>query len=236
MATRSLWKRCRANGERGSIGVVLAVIVAFAVVAGGALWYVQKRADQGGGASTLSPESKAYVRHLDLSDVEMKASESYLRQTVVEIDGKIANKGDRFVDQLVANCAELALIDTSIAPNPTDVFLLALHRQFPQLQLVVVGPQALQSTLAAQLGEGTPFRFVPSPASPERLKTLLLAALRRRERVLTDAEPALAGPGRRGGRARSRRWVWMLALALIAAAAAAAGWFASAYASRHLLP
>jgi hypothetical protein len=52
----------------------------------------------------LTPEAKAYVRNLQLSDVEMKASESYLKQTVVEIDGKIANAGDRPLDLVELYC------------------------------------------------------------------------------------------------------------------------------------
>lgn len=147
---------------------------------------------------------------------------------------------EAFVDQLVANGAEIALIDASIAPNPVDIFLLALRRQFPQLQLVVVGPAALQQQLARQIGDGTDFRFAAKPASVERLKSLLLAALHRRERALADAEAAIGhvDPKRRPSfrRAHRRRPVWMLALGLVAAAAALAGWFVSAYASRHLLP
>ena len=43
----------------------------------------------------LTPEAKAYTRNLQLSDVEMKANENYFQQTVVEIEGKIANTGAR---------------------------------------------------------------------------------------------------------------------------------------------
>ena len=38
---------------------------------------------------------KQYVRNLKLSDVEIKANESYLKQMVVAIEGKIGNTGDR---------------------------------------------------------------------------------------------------------------------------------------------
>jgi hypothetical protein len=39
-----------------------------------------------------------------LSDVELKAAESYLKQTVVEIDGKITNTGDRPLDTVEIYC------------------------------------------------------------------------------------------------------------------------------------
>lgn len=52
----------------------------------------------------LTPEAKQYVRHLQLSDVTMKATESYFKQVVVEIDGKITNAGDRNLAVVDINC------------------------------------------------------------------------------------------------------------------------------------
>jgi flagellar basal body-associated protein FliL len=43
----------------------------------------------------LTAEARAYVRYLKLSDVQMKAHESYLKQSVVEITGNIENAGGR---------------------------------------------------------------------------------------------------------------------------------------------
>ncbi len=43
----------------------------------------------------LTPEAKAYTRNLGLSSIEMKATEAFSGQQVVEITGKIANNGDR---------------------------------------------------------------------------------------------------------------------------------------------
>jgi len=140
---------------------------------------------------------------------------------------------DRFVDQLVANGAEIAVIDAAVAPKPLDVFLLALHRQFPQLQLVVAGHASLQRELTAQLSSGTIFRFADRSACARDLQPLLFAALRQGQ---TLASPANL-PGRRSDAARpQRRWLWALMLALTAVLAGAAGWLASAFAGRHLLP
>ena len=166
-----------------------------------------------------------------------------LTQAVIERIAVITSpSADRFVDQLVANGAEIALIDADIAPNPPDVFVLALHRQFPQLQLIVVGAAALQARFADQVSDGTLLRFAPKPASAERLKALLFEALRRREQAAAELPgPDVAvHPSERRARSqrprRPRRWRWALLLALTAASAAVAGWFASVYASRHLLP
>jgi hypothetical protein len=141
---------------------------------------------------------------------------------------------DGFVDQLVANGSDLAIIDADFAPNPLDVFLLALHRQFPQLQLIVVGPAALQETLAAQIADGTVFRLTVRHASAERLRTLLYAAVRRREALFGGVEAAHALQPKAPQRSRPA-WVWPVLLALTAALAAAAGWLASAWADAHRL-
>lgn len=45
----------------------------------------------------MNPEDKAYVHSLELSDVTMKATDSYVNQTITEIEGKITNKGKRVV-------------------------------------------------------------------------------------------------------------------------------------------
>lgn len=52
----------------------------------------------------LTPEAKAYVGNLKLSDVELKGSQSYFNQVVVEIDGKIANAGDRNLSVVEIYC------------------------------------------------------------------------------------------------------------------------------------
>ena len=53
---------------------------------------------------TLTPEAKSYVRNLKLSEVSMKATESYVKQMVTEIEGKITNAGDRAVKQVQVYC------------------------------------------------------------------------------------------------------------------------------------
>jgi hypothetical protein len=52
----------------------------------------------------LTGDARAYVRNLKLADVEMKAHESYLKQSVVEIVGKIGNQGDRVLQSVTINC------------------------------------------------------------------------------------------------------------------------------------
>jgi hypothetical protein len=52
----------------------------------------------------LTAEARAYVRYLKLSDVQMKAHESYLKQSVVEITGNIENAGDRKMALVEITC------------------------------------------------------------------------------------------------------------------------------------
>jgi len=52
----------------------------------------------------LTAEARAYVRNLKLSDVQMNAHESYLKQSVVEITGNIENAGDRKLALVEITC------------------------------------------------------------------------------------------------------------------------------------
>ena len=75
------------------------------VLGAGAFWWLdyqsRHRVSEG---SPLTPEAKAYVKNLALSEVQMQAAESYLKQAVVEIEGKITNNGDRVVKLVEINC------------------------------------------------------------------------------------------------------------------------------------
>ena len=51
-----------------------------------------------------SAEAKAYVSNLRLSDVNMHATENFMKQQVVEIEGKIANDGPRALKSVDVFC------------------------------------------------------------------------------------------------------------------------------------
>jgi protein TonB len=88
---------------------------------------------------------------------------------------------DRFIDQLVANSAGagIAIIDAASVSATLKGFLAQLHEQFPQLLLMLTGPAHLQAQFEAQLADGTIFRFVHRPASSQRLRLFIDAALRK---------------------------------------------------------
>lgn len=90
--------------EKPGIGVPVYVAGAVAVLGLGIFLYMQYVAKHAPADAPLTPEAKAYVKNLQLSDVEIKANKSYLNQMVVEINGKIGNGGDRPLDTVEIYC------------------------------------------------------------------------------------------------------------------------------------
>ena len=86
----------------------VAIVVAAVLVAGLAgIWYLDRASKQPAAAPPpLTGEARAYVRQgfLQISDAGMEAHESYLKQQVVEITGKIGNGGDRVLELVEINC------------------------------------------------------------------------------------------------------------------------------------
>lgn len=89
--------------SRKSIPAVAIVAIAAAVIGALGFWYLEQEPPPAQ-SPALTPEAKAYVRNLRLSDVERTAAESYLKQSVVEITGKIGNAGDRVLELVQINC------------------------------------------------------------------------------------------------------------------------------------
>ena len=80
-------------------------VIAAVVVLGGAVFgYLQYTSSRPSQDIPLTTEAKSYIRNLNLSDVEIKAAETYLSQRVVEIEGKIGNTGDRNLDLVELFC------------------------------------------------------------------------------------------------------------------------------------
>jgi uncharacterized protein YneF (UPF0154 family) len=84
-----------------SAGIVTILVVIVLGAAG--FWFLSTSANKTASLE-LTPEAREYVRNLKLSDVGMKATESYLKQMVVEIDGKITNIGPRPIDTVDLYC------------------------------------------------------------------------------------------------------------------------------------
>ena len=94
-----------ATGKQPAIPPV-AIVIGVVVLAGLAGFYLLDRAAKKGPPAPppLTGDARAYVRSLQLLDVNMDAHESYLKQAVVEISGKIGNNGGRVLQLVEINC------------------------------------------------------------------------------------------------------------------------------------
>jgi hypothetical protein len=89
--------------KRFPVSAIL-ILAAMLAVAGG-FWYLDHQSKQMTPAkAVLTPEAKAYVKYLKLGEVEIKATDAYLKQTLVEILGKVTNFGDRNLASVEINC------------------------------------------------------------------------------------------------------------------------------------
>ena len=83
--------------------VVVWVALGFIAIGGVGYWYLERETPSAQ-AAPATAEAKAYVKNLKFSEVELKAVESYMKQAIVEITGKITNAGDRPVSLVEVNC------------------------------------------------------------------------------------------------------------------------------------
>ena len=81
------------------IAILLAVFLGSA-----GFWFYKWRQENPVKQAVLTAEAKAYTDNLALSQVEMKAAEAFAGQQVVEILGKITNKGDRPIGVVEVTC------------------------------------------------------------------------------------------------------------------------------------
>lgn len=83
-------------------GVVIALVV---ILGAGFFLYLDRLSHRRPPPpAPITREAKAYVRSLRLSDVDMQKHESYMKQAVVEITGKLGNNGDRVLNVVEINC------------------------------------------------------------------------------------------------------------------------------------
>jgi len=83
---------------------LLAIVTIVTLLMGGAAWWLLGRRAPSESRPVLTPEARLYLKNLALSEVQMQANESYLKQAVVEIEGKIGNNGDRALRLVEINC------------------------------------------------------------------------------------------------------------------------------------
>ena len=105
----------------------------------------------------LAPEAKAYADKLKLTEVGLKATESFAGQVITEIEGKITNRGDRTVEYAAVSCVfhdsmnqlvlreRVAIVKAPLKPGETRPFRLPFddipaswNNQMPQLVIAQI--------------------------------------------------------------------------------------------------
>jgi len=90
--------------KRPSFGLPQIVLIALVLAGGGVVAYMELAPQKQAAEAPLTPEARAYIGSLKLSDVGMKAAKNYFSQMVVEIAGNISNAGDRNLDSVEIYC------------------------------------------------------------------------------------------------------------------------------------
>ena len=81
--------------------------------------------------------------------------------------------------QLIAEHAGVAILDAQSVTTAIEKLTDRLKSQFPDLVLIVAGGVEDQSALAAQITNGTVYRFLHKPVSEQRVRLFVEAAWRR---------------------------------------------------------
>lgn len=90
--------------KRQTLGLPQIVLVALVLAGAGVVAYLELAPRKAAIEAPLTPEARAYIGNLKLSDVGMKAAKNYFSQVVVEIAGNITNAGDRNLDTVEIYC------------------------------------------------------------------------------------------------------------------------------------
>jgi hypothetical protein len=90
------------TSKRTSLVIPIVAALALVAVAIGGLYLgrpAPKSAPKG-----ASPAAQSYLANLRLSDVQLQASENFMNQQVVEVQGRIANNGTKTIRKMEIYC------------------------------------------------------------------------------------------------------------------------------------
>lgn len=93
-----------APSKRPGFGLPQVVLVALLIAGAGVVAYLELAPRKPAAEAPLTPEARAYIGNLKLSDVGMKAALNFVSQKVVEIEGNITNAGDRNLETVELIC------------------------------------------------------------------------------------------------------------------------------------
>ena len=90
-----------------------------------------------------------------------------------------ADDATHAADLMVASGNAVLLIDSALADHDTKTLVTQVHKQFPELAIIVAGRRDDEHELAPLVSEGIIFRFLHKPASAERIRNFVDATQRR---------------------------------------------------------
>ena len=102
-----------------------------------------------------------------------------------------ADDATHAADLIVASGNAVLLIDTALADQNAKAMVTQVHKQFPDLAIIVAGRREDEHELAPLVSEGAIFRFLHKPASAERIRNFVDATQRRPKG--TDVTATLPG-------------------------------------------
>ena len=138
-----------------------------------------------------------------------------------------ADDATHAADLMVAAGNAVLLVDSSLADHDTRGLVTEVHKQFPDLPIIVAGRRDDEAELAPLVSSGVIFRFLHKPASAERIRNFVDATQRRAKPAsdlpaaaprqaavalaaamasITAEHPALALPKVKVDRDGIRRW------------------------------
>ncbi len=136
-----------------------------------------------------------------------------------------ADDASHAADLMVAAGNAVLLIDSSLADHDTRGLVNEVHKQFPDLPIIVAGRRDDEAELAPLVSSGMIFRFLHKPASAERIRNFVEATQRRQKppadipaaprqasaiaaamTAMTAEHPVLPQPQLRSDGAGVRRW------------------------------
>jgi protein TonB len=94
-------------------------------------------------------------------------------------------------DLMVAAGNAVFLVDASLADHDTRDLVNQVHKQFPDLAIIVAGRREDETVLAPLVSSGVIFRFLHKPASAERIRNFV-DATQRRANPVSDLPAAAA--------------------------------------------
>jgi TonB family protein len=128
---------------------------------------------------------------------------------------------------LLSRHAGVVFIDAgalSSRPGMAAELTQRLHHQLPDVVLVAAGDGVAQSELAAQVTDGTIYRFVHKPVSAQRVKLFVDAAWRKRDGLSSGVFPALSMPQLPPIAPMTRPVPWLGIVAAVVVTGAAIAW------------